>query len=378
MITIFPILLVVALIFFLVLRGATSKRQLTPADHYHWIVRSLAALLAVSAVAATAIGTWRGTGMAEDSRPFSVSIPTRPPPPLPQTKRGESVSLGNQKLIGTVIVARWMDGRFIPLSGQSQVCDIQSKLPWRMEFSGQWQDADYQLGIDLDRFELHGEDKLHPQGSFTFKAKGPTWSRSTGGSSHPIGMLSVFQMTSSNAELQNAPLSLVPFGEKDNVYVLFQLDRADAGDALAEVTAEQWLEGKSTTHLPFDSGQGNEGAKNSKAAIPGIRMLAYLGPSAFLLLLAAGAGALCFRYGWRAPAFAGLTAAMVIYAGSLDAMVLHRRAGVMTDATQSESNRLHAMSAIPSTFFHAKRAASVIAEATREGRIRPSVRRSLQ
>ena len=82
MITIFPILLVVALIFFLVLRGATSKRQLTPADHYHWIVRSLAALLAVSAVAATAIGTWRGTGMAEDSRPFSVSIPTRPPPPM--------------------------------------------------------------------------------------------------------------------------------------------------------------------------------------------------------------------------------------------------------------------------------------------------------
>ena len=378
MLEILIILIVVALVAFFLLRAATSKHRITKADHYHWIVRSLAALLAVSAVVATAICTWRGTSVAEDSRPFSVRIPTRPPPPLPQTKRGESISLGNEKLIGTVIVARWVGGRLIPISGESKVCDSQSKPPWRMEFSGQWQDADYQLGIDLDRFELHGEDKLHPQGSFTFKAKGPTWSRSTGGSSHPIGMLSVFQMTSSNAELRNAPLSVVPAGEKENVYVLFHLERADAGDALTEVTAEQWLEGKSTTHLAFELGQGNEGAKSSKATIPGIRMLAYLGPSAFLLLLAAGAGSLCFRYGWRAPAIAALTAAMVIYAGSLDAMVLHRRAGVMTDATQSESNRLHAMSAIPSTFFHAKRAASVIAEATREGRIRPSVRRSLQ
>ena len=86
---------------------------------------------------------------------------------------------------------------------------------------------------------------------------------------------------------------------------------------------------------------------------PGVRMLAFLGPSAFLLGLAAVAGSVVFRRGRRSLAFAGLLALMVLFAGWLDAMVLHRRTDLTTDSKQVESVRFHALSGmVRGTFFH--------------------------
>ena len=103
-------------------------------------------------------------------------------------------------------------------------------------------------------------------------------------------------------------------------------------------------------------------------------MFAYAGPSAFLLLLAAVCGSMCFRYGRRGPAFAGLTFAMVLYVGLLDAVVLHRRAGVMADPTKPETVRITAMSAMTGTFFHAKRAGTLIETLLRDPKTPDSLR----
>ncbi len=92
---------------------------------------------------------------------------------------------------------------------------------------------------------------------------------------------------------------------------------------------------------------------------PGIRMLAFLGPSVILLLVAAIAGAQLFRHGRRAYALAGLLALMVLYAGLLDALVLQRRCLLAADSNQPEAVREQALAGmIRGTFFHRGTAAS--------------------
>lgn len=359
-IALLPILFVVGLAVALILRAANPKRKTTYADYHHWIVRSLAALIAVSAVTATAIGTWRGTGMAKGFRPVTVTIPTRAPQPLPKTKPYESIDLGETKVIGTVIVAQKEDGRFIPISSQSGVCDLRSNRPWKLHFAGTWQNSSYEVEISLDRITSYGDGGLLPQGGLRIRTQGPGWSSSSGSSTHPIGMLNEYELPNHGGTLQHAPLSLIPYDEGPNTCLLFHLERADAEDPLLEVPAAQWLETQSTAHLEAPSDSGYRGIRYDDDTPPGIRMLAYLGPSAFLLLIAATAASMCFRFGLRAPAFAGLTAAMVLYVGILDAMVLQRRANLMADSTKPETLRINAMSAISGTFFHAKRAQALI------------------
>ena len=170
-----PFLIVIALLAFLSFRAATWKRRIAYADHYHWIFRSLVALVAVSALIATAIGTWRGSGIDKGFHPAYATIPTLPQQPLLEIKNGRTVNLGSAKLIGTVIVARWENGLLIPVAGKSGVCDLRSTQPWRLAIHGSWQSSHYEVVTDINRFVQQGAN-LQPEGSLTIKTHGPGWS----------------------------------------------------------------------------------------------------------------------------------------------------------------------------------------------------------
>lgn len=363
------ILLVIVLLIYLGTRGASTNRFVASADHYHWIVRSLAALLAVSALLATAIGTWRGSGEDFYVIPFKVTIPSKAPRALPETKDYKTLDLGPAKLIGTVIVARREGEHFIPLTGESRTCDWQPDAPRNLDFSGSWQGASYTVTMNLNRFIRYGDAAVHSEGGISIQTKGWGWSSSSGGGSIILEKLSMQDFSNGRGTLQRSALSLVPTDDGGDLCLLMHLSRADADDPLTQAPGIDWLKKQPVTHLRSMNVSSHTGTRHDPDVPPGIRMFAYVGPSAFLLLLAAIAGSVCFRYGWRGPAFAGLIAAMVVYAGLLDALVLHRRASVMMDSSQPESNRILAMSAMPGTFFHAKRATFLIDEAAREGKI---------
>lgn len=92
-------------------------------------------------------------------------------------------------------------------------------------------------------------------------------------------------------------------------------------------------------------------------------MLTFLGPAAGLPLIAAIAGSMCVRSGRRGYAFTGLLAAMVLYAGLLEAMVLRYRTRLTADTNQPEYVREMALVGMyQGTFFHTGTALSRIRE----------------
>jgi hypothetical protein len=245
-----------------------------------------------------------------------------------------------------------------------------------LEFSGSWQGASYTITMNINRFIRYGNAAVNSEGGISIQTKGFGWSGSSGGGSTVLEMLSMQDFGNGRGILQRSALSLVPTDDGGDLCLLMHLSRADADDPLTQAPAVDWLAEQSVSHLRSMNASSHTGTRYDPDVPPGMRMFAYLGPSAFLLLLAAIAGSLCFRYGWRGPAFAGLIAAMVLYAGLLDALVLHHRASVMADSSKSESSRILAMSAMPGTFFHAKRAEFLIDEAVREGKIPSAMRKS--
>jgi hypothetical protein len=284
---------------------------------------------------------------------------------VPETKDYKPIDIGPAKWIGSVIVARREGNRFIPISGESRVCDWRSDMTRKLEFSGNRGNAAYTVTMDLTRFVRYGNGTLQPDGRLSIQTSGPGWSGNSEGSPPALETLSMEDFGGGNGSLQHSPLSLVPMDDGGNVCLLIHLSRADADDALAQTPADEWLGRQSVAHLRSMNMNSYPGIRHDPNMPPGIRMLAYLGPAAFLLLLAAAGGSLCFRRGRRGPAFAGLTAAMVLYAGWLDSLVLDRRARVMADSSQSDANRILAMSAVPGTFFHAKRATALIKQTPR-------------
>jgi hypothetical protein len=353
-----PFLIVIALLAYLSFRAATWKRRIAYADHYHWIVRSLAALVAVSALIATAIGTWRGSGIDKGFHPVYATIPTLPPQPLPETHNGQTVNLGSAKLIGTAIVARWENGVLIPVAGKSGVSDLTSDQPGHLAIHGSWQGSHYEVVTIIHRFVQRGAH-LQPEGSLTIRTHGPGWNSHRSGGLPMIGALDMEEI-GTGGSFHHAPLSLVPDDGGGKLCLLFHLDRTDVKDPLIEIPAADWLARQSTANLRPPLSDKDRPSRHDGDTPPGIRMFDYAGPSVFLLLLAAVCGSMCFRYGRRGPAFAGLTFALVLYLGLLDAVVLHRRAGVMADPTKSETIRITSMSAMTGTFFHAKRAGTLI------------------
>lgn len=360
LILILPVLLIVILIFAIVVVTRRSSRRIK-SDHHHWLVRVLAAGLAAAAVIAVGIGTWRGTQAAPSFSAVRVTQPTRTPQSIP-THQNDSleVDVGPCKLVGTVLVAREIQGRFFPLCGESQTLDWPAKASAEMVFTGEYQGADYTVTLQpspLRRWNT-GDEISILGGGMSAQVKGRSWSWSGGGQIE-LDRLQA-QAFSHHGDMSHwEPLSVIPIATPERgLRLLIHLTRADADDALRQIPAEQWLDTVKETKLLDDSdSRVTHIALHLRTEAPGMRMLAFLGPSALLLLLAAIAGSAVFRRGRRDLAFTALLTGMVLYCGLLDFAVLQRRVHLAGDASQPEVVRITALEGMKSgTFFHTGRA----------------------
>ena len=335
---------------------ASRRSILAQPDHHHWIVRLLGVVLFAAALAAVGLGTWRGTHDEFKLPSVSVAVPTHPPRPVKRLADSTTVDLGPTKLIGTVLVACKERGRFVPLCGESITVDWLPESSADLTFNGEHAGINYSVTMALREFRTFGQNgDIQTGGGQSYVMKGATWSSSGSGSIAPLDTLQTQGFGPGSDTLQYAPLSLIPRAVGSALYLLIHLTRADADDPLEKVTAAQWLASLAGKPRQDEAPRINSypGVRLDPKAPPGLRMLAFLGPAAVLLLFGALAGSVCACRGRRGFAFAGLLAVMVLVAGALDAMVLRRRVGLATDAGQPESVRAMALGGLlRGTFFH--------------------------
>ena len=335
----------------------------TKPDHHHWVVRILCAILFVSALIAVGVGTWRGTN--EDAFPRQTSLQARTKAPrsiiLPKNYHGQKIDIGPSKLIGTVLVVRKVQDRFLPVCGESLTRVWPPTSNNNLAFHGEYAGATYTVTMHLGELVNHGNaGDIYANNCLSIQAQGATWSRTGGTGSLELNSLNIENLGFGQDSLYHAPLSLIPEGNDGDLRLLIHLTRADNDDPLQEIPAAQWLDSHaSDRRLSNEQMNSYNGVRSDPNVPPGIRMLAFLGPSAVLLLIAAIAGAHLLRHGRRAYALAGLLALMVLYAGLLDALVLQRRSRLAADSNQPEAARAQALAGmIRGTFFHSGTASS--------------------
>lgn len=332
---------------------------------YGGFVRGLAAFVAIAAVLTTTIGTWRGNDL-ENVDEFEVIVPTRAPHEIVGSDRPGPLDIGPSKLIINVIIARQAGDRFIPLQRASR------SIRWNggmvtSHLNLVWQGVPLVVSVGFGNFS-------QDNGILSFwKYAGEPAIRVTHGGdpTYPLAGGRAFEMLNVEpfeavTSLLRSPFSLVPI-DLGEVSVLVHVARAELDDPLGKAPVGTWF-----ANQPLAPGWVHQIGRyrrfSSENSAPGFRMLSYLGPAACWLALAAIAGSLWFRRGRRVPAFAGLTVAMVLYAGSLDALVLQHRLQVMKDASLPELTRFKTLLSLQSTFFHKARANAAIDGISRDAK----------
>lgn len=373
-----PIVLLVILFVIGTTVGVAARRvKYARSDHYHWVARVLCAVLALAALAAVGVGTWRGAIATLTPEPVGVSLPTRPPQPLPKAKASRTqVDLGPSKLVGTVLLVRKLQDRLLPICGESRSLDWPTQGAAELVFQGESGDCSYKVRMDLSEFgRWNANEELRVMRGVEVQRRGTNWS-SSGGLQLNLDTFEMEDFGNRGDMLEHSPLSLIPVASGRDLFLLVHLTRADRDDPLRQMSASQWL-GDETKGVPRNlHGSGHSGGGSMTTNTPpGIQMAIFLGPSVWLLLLAAAVGSGLFRRGRRALGFAGLMVAMVLYAGLLDAVVMQHRARVASEVSQPESVRLSALENLRrGTFFHAGRAAETIRKMAADPSTPPALR----
>lgn len=336
--------------------GSSRRALVAKPDHHHWIVRLLCVVLFVAALIALGMGTWQATHEEVNSPQVTVMVPTKSPRPISSPANMPKIDLGPSKLIGTVLLVSKEQDRLVPLCGESLTLGWPPEASAKLVFHGAHGGANYTVTMDLRDFDSIGQDgDIRTQNGFSIEMKGATWSSSGSGYNLALDTMQTQHFGNGWELPHHAPLSLIPSDEGADLRLLIHLARADNNDPLEKLPADPWLARQAGKPRQDEPARLNSypGVRFDAKLPPGIRMLDFLGPSAFLLLIAAIAGAACARRGRRAFAFAGLLALMVLYAGLLDEVVLRRRAGLTNDTGRPESVRALALGGmLRGTYFH--------------------------
>jgi len=348
------LLLILVLIIAAAYARASRRSVVARPDYHHWIVRLLCLVLFVAALIAVGVGTWRAT--QDEYNIPQVAVPTKAPRPISSPANLPKLDLGPSKLIGTVLLVSKTQDRLVALCGESLTLTWPPEASAELVFHGDHGGATYTVTMDLRDFDFIGPGgEIRTQNGFSIAMKGATWSSSGSGGTLALDTLQTRDFGTGRDTLYHAPLSLIPSDNGPDLRLLIHLARADNDDPLEKLPADPWLARQAGKPRQDEAPQINSypGVRFDANLPPGIRMLDFLGPSAFLLLIAAIAGAAWARRGRRALAFAGLLALMVLYAGLLDEMVLRRRADLTINGGRPESVRALALGGmLRGTFFH--------------------------
>ena len=359
-----PIVLLILLFVIGATVGIAARRaRVARPDHFHWIVRTLCAVLMLAALVAVGVGTWRGTGASLTSKPVFVALPTMTLPAEPKvTKPKGRLDLGSTKLVGTVLLVRKLQDQFVPICGESLTLDWPPKGNPELAFQGESGGSSYTVRMHLGEFVRWNPDEaIRASQGVSVQSRGNNWSR--GGSMElKLDTLEVDDFGGFSEQLDHPPLSVIPVAAAQDLRLLVHLTRADRNDPLRQVAASDWLSGEAgNLRRDEHDSHSSHGSQLDPTTPPGIRMLEFLGPSVILLLLAAAVGSALLPRGRRAVAFTGSLTGMVLYAGLLDAVILERRARVATDTSQPETVRATALEGMRrGTYFHPGKATARI------------------
>jgi hypothetical protein len=272
-----------------------------------------------------------------------VLTPTLALKPLPAGEEYGQVDPGPCRLIISLVLLD--KASRLPLWGASEVCRWPEDRGREIRIDAGPAGVSCDSRFQIDNFLRMGRDRgLTVQGRMSMR--GSTWSRS-GGLGDAMEEIHLESLGSRLGAMRH-PLGIVPRNE-GNLLVGYCISRAEADDPLRPVQVGEWLAGFPPEQIDAEVDRFGGGAYGSDIS-PGARMLSYVGPAAFLLLLAAIAGAQCFR--WRGIAFTGLLAGMVLFAGGLDYGVMRMHAARALDENLSPYLRRAAFHQAGLTFFH--------------------------
>lgn len=330
-----------------------ARRRLQQAAPRHWVLRVLGAVWLLGTLAAIGWFTWRDHAPG-DGGGSAVLTPTLPLKPLPAGEEYGQVDPGPCQLIISLVLLD--EASRLPLWGTSEVCRWPEDQGREIRIDASPAGVSCDSRFEISNFMRMGRDRgLTVQGRM--RMQGNTWSRS-GGMGDAMEMIHLEGLGFRLGGMRH-PLGIVP-RNKGRLLVAYCISRAEAGDPLRPVPLGEWLAAFPPEQIDGEVDRFGGGSYGSADTPPGARMLSYVGPAAFLLLLAAIAGAQCFR--WRGIAFTGLLAGMVLFAGGLDYAVMRMHAARALDENLNPDLRRAAFHQADQTFFHQAAARRLLGE----------------
>lgn len=350
MIPIFSILPIVLLLLAVFYFGTRKWRSHSPAAPRARWKRITGGVIAIAALATVTIGTWRSLEKPPTAGSDTVVRPTLPAPVVKAEAEGGygNATIEPCQMILRAYLVRNRESSPVIVRAKSVIIDWPTEASDMKRLDMDWRGVDYLLSVEVDTIwdgggliSLNGTQRLRVESS-----SGSRGSSSSGGGIAYLGKGTVLTDDPIYPIAAHEPLSLWP-QISENLAVWLEAELASKDDPLEMIPATQ------AGLLPSGDrrSMGTTGPVfGSQRQPPGIAMIAHWGPASLLLLLAAWAGSYAFHR--SGPAFAGLLAACILYAGGLERFFIHRFEMAVMDSARPLVERKLALERLRDVFFH--------------------------
>ena len=313
--------------------------------------RITGAVIALAALGTVTFGTWKSVSVPAGHATDTVLRPARP---APVVKTDDESGYGEPRLepcrmILRAYLVRRGEGAPVIARGKSVVIDWPDAASVPQNLDLDWRGIDYWVSITVDEIRdgrgnirLNGDQRLRVRTS----SGSERGSSTIGGGIAYLGKGTVLNEGSASQVKSHEPLSLWPEVSRE-LQIWLEAELATKDDPLEEIALPDVRLLPSADRL---SGGMTGPVFGFPPQPPGIALLAHWGPASLLLLLAAASGAYAFRR--SGPAFAGLLAVAILYAGGLERILIHRLATSAADGQRPVAERRLAIERLGEVFFH--------------------------
>ena len=328
------------------------------------LVRAACGILGFGGVAAVALGTWldaRATYAPPSQGPGEVRLPTLPSPTGPPQS-------GRYLLHFVVARTTPLETRWVQVVGHEIRLPADAGTTIRPALSAPGYDIDFECAIQAVRADDNG--RLKPFGRYELKIRRHLGSGMTSGTLHDIHVGFV-----SPTGRDKRWLSLSP--GQPHQYSIFCLPTRAADDDPLRAAPAAELARLKEAELQAGMRMAREAAPGRaiEDGPPGLRFLAHLGSTSFVLI--AAAVLLSQTASRKSLAFAGWLAAIVILAGAMDRAALGIHAGRLLDARATARERQLACLRMADTFFFRKTARREVEKVLQDPALREAARTAL-